>query len=118
MLIEKKVAAQEVSDWNQSQNERKMEFEQAEQQFVDSFLDSADTDGFTDEQIEDAITTLRNKFGFESSRLNTLKASTVDAETRRDQEAEIKQLISLNLCLLYTSPSPRDRQKSRMPSSA
>ena len=25
---------------------------------------------------------------------------------------------SLNTCLLYTSPSPRDRQKSRMPSSA
>ena len=24
----------------------------------------------------------------------------------------------LSLCLLYTSPSPRDRQKSRMPSSA
>ena len=24
----------------------------------------------------------------------------------------------LKLCLLYTSPSPRDRQKSRMPSSA
>ena len=23
-----------------------------------------------------------------------------------------------NFCLLYTSPSPRDRQKSRMPSSA
>ena len=26
--------------------------------------------------------------------------------------------IHFNLCLLYTSPSPRDRQKSRMPSSA
>ena len=25
---------------------------------------------------------------------------------------------SPNVCLLYTSPSPRDRQKSRMPSSA
>ena len=25
---------------------------------------------------------------------------------------------SINRCLLYTSPSPRDRQKSRMPSSA
>ena len=25
---------------------------------------------------------------------------------------------ALNICLLYTSPSPRDRQKSRMPSSA
>ena len=24
----------------------------------------------------------------------------------------------LGICLLYTSPSPRDRQKSRMPSSA
>ena len=30
-----------------------------------------------------------------------------------------KQLSKLNVgCLLYTSPSPRDRQKSRMPSSA
>ena len=28
------------------------------------------------------------------------------------------RLPSLQTCLLYTSPSPRDRQKSRMPSSA
>ena len=27
-------------------------------------------------------------------------------------------LIHMYVCLLYTSPSPRDRQKSRMPSSA
>ena len=27
-------------------------------------------------------------------------------------------VIIINTCLLYTSPSPRDRQKSRMPSSA
>ena len=27
-------------------------------------------------------------------------------------------LKQLSTCLLYTSPSPRDRQKSRMPSSA
>ena len=27
-------------------------------------------------------------------------------------------LAFVNRCLLYTSPSPRDRQKSRMPSSA
>ena len=26
--------------------------------------------------------------------------------------------VMINDCLLYTSPSPRDRQKSRMPSSA
>ena len=28
------------------------------------------------------------------------------------------RLVGINSCLLYTSPSPRDRQKSRMPSSA
>ena len=27
-------------------------------------------------------------------------------------------LVEVDACLLYTSPSPRDRQKSRMPSSA
>ena len=40
--------------------------------------------------------------------------------------SEVKQLLQLlndspeleKTCLLYTSPSPRDRQKSRMPSSA
>ena len=34
-------------------------------------------------------------------------------KTRKDSE-----LAPNNTCLLYTSPSPRDRQKSRMPSSA
>ena len=29
-----------------------------------------------------------------------------------------KQMVQYMFCLLYTSPSPRDRQKSRMPSSA
>ena len=29
-----------------------------------------------------------------------------------------KEQIVFSSCLLYTSPSPRDRQKSRMPSSA
>ena len=28
------------------------------------------------------------------------------------------QLVRADLCLLYTSPSPRDRTRSRMPSSA
>ena len=30
----------------------------------------------------------------------------------------IGKMIDVWICLLYTSPSPRDRQKSRMPSSA
>ena len=32
---------------------------------------------------------------------------------------DIKKVeVSLKVCLLYTSPSPRDRTRSRMPSSA
>ena len=30
----------------------------------------------------------------------------------------LQKNIELNICLLYTSPSPRDRTRSRMPSSA
>ena len=33
-------------------------------------------------------------------------------------EAEQRLSKPIDICLLYTSPSPRDRQKSRMPSSA
>ena len=31
---------------------------------------------------------------------------------------EVAILLGINGCLLYTSPSPRDRTRSRMPSSA
>ena len=34
------------------------------------------------------------------------------------ETVELNETLPLLACLLYTSPSPRDRQKSRMPSSA
>ena len=40
-----------------------------------------------------------------------------DRIKRPDEDAELSYLHRVT-CLLYTSPSPRDRQKSRMPSSA
>ena len=43
------------------------------------------------------------------------KGNVVGKPEDLQQEAA---LIGLGGCLLYTSPSPRDRQKSRMPSSA
>ena len=38
--------------------------------------------------------------------------------TSLDEETENADVASLERCLLYTSPSPRDRTRSRMPSSA
>ena len=41
------------------------------------------------------------------------------SQVEKDSDEEIEELIQQReICLLYTSPSPRDRQKSRMPSSA
>ena len=46
----------------------------------------------------------------------------VVAQTKEERDAKDKKTYLGNVqvvcCLLYTSPSPRDRQKSRMPSSA
>ena len=48
---------------------------------------------------------------------------TVQLETRPVDPYSVNVWViaigeNLYICLLYTSPSPRDRQKSRMPSSA
>ena len=38
--------------------------------------------------------------------------------TAREMEAQVLDSMDLERCLLYTSPSPRDVEESRMPSSA
>ena len=43
---------------------------------------------------------------------------TYGHETWNLDATVIRKINNFNACLLYTSPSPRDRQKSRMPSSA
>ena len=95
--VRKEAAAQRRKDWNNQETDRKQEFEKAEQELVNSFIDSSDTDGFTDEQIDDAITTLRDTFGMESSELSALKNSTVDAKQREVQEDAIETLVANNL---------------------
>ena len=46
------------------------------------------------------------------------KRDTVVWMLTKKQEVEHLKRINPNLCLLYTSPSPRDQRGSRMPSSA
>ena len=62
-----------------------------------------------------------NSLGYKSSRANysdNFYQHINDAEAGGDGQPSSNVLSHGTGCLLYTSPSPRDRQKSRMPSSA
>ena len=70
---------------------------------------------FTMKQLHDLVEAQSNQ-----------SKSITDTKTAKERIQRVKDfeqnkedyLKKLNRCLLYTSPSPRDRQKSRMPSSA
>ena len=49
------------------------------------------------------------------ARISEYRESRIEAEESGEERPRVTNYIG---CLLYTSPSPRDRQKSRMPSSA
>ena len=50
--------------------------------------------------------------------LNVLYRFTLDLYLNLNLHLDTSEFDWYPFCLLYTSPSPRDRQKSRMPSSA
>ena len=62
----------------------------------------------------------KNKnFANTASRISAIASSVMDLHVRialQEVDREKRRLISG--CLLYTSPSPRDKRQSRMPSSA
>ena len=51
-------------------------------------------------------------------KLDTYTVSTINFAVDWEAKSLNTFTNTPNTCLLYTSPSPRDRQKSRMPSSA
>ena len=71
----------------------------------------------------DDIKQVRSKQGFVFQKPIMLRRSALDnviypLSLRGVPRAEAKQRASAMICLLYTSPSPRDLSTSRMPSSA
>ena len=51
--------------------------------------------------------------------INSLKSMQFEQFVRKDgPQSHYKKTGTPTICLLYTSPSPRDRTRSRMPSSA
>ena len=71
---------------------------------------SIEPDVFVQSTVNRAADTL----GGDLSKEERIKKLKIIAKTTVD----IYGIGMYSLCLLYTSPSPRDRQKSRMPSSA
>ena len=73
-----------------------------------------------DRQVSDARQMLQNEHG--------QAANIKSKSTKKNVQAAIESAISVlskyrdagdrGICLLYTSPSPRDKRQSRMPSSA
>ena len=53
-----------------------------------------------------------------TERLNPSASRITQAQLHESHPGITSIRLKVLLCLLYTSPSPRDRQKSRMPSSA
>ena len=53
----------------------------------------------------------------EAETINFILADGLGFSNLQSTDSYLNEHIN-NVCLLYTSPSPRDRQKSRMPSSA
>ena len=49
---------------------------------------------------------------------NPVALARIQAGITQEELAKLMNVTQAYVCLLYTSPSPRDRQKSRMPSSA
>ena len=55
--------------------------------------------------------------GYETTEARQILVTKIDKASPADGVLKINDVI-LSTCLLYTSPSPRDKRQSRMPSSA
>ena len=88
----------------------------------DMFMDPMEERGARDRALEDSVQQAEQS-GLSADgacRLRDILSRRVDAfrhALRGDPPARVEPM-KVQLCLLYTSPSPRDKRQSRMPSSA
>ena len=74
---------------------------------------------FVVENLEAACHQWSNNFGIGPFFVKDYQPGTFDEVTYRGAPADLSMRVALaQACLLYTSPSPRDVEESRMPSSA
>ena len=69
---------------------------------------------FKDGTSDEAITEALNAVGGLKDKIE----GVLEVQSGKDFSGRSGNFTHGIICLLYTSPSPRDRQKSRMPSSA
>ena len=70
----------------------------------------------SDEELNQAMATIAQRNGMSIEQFRDALAK--DGLSFNDARDQVSREMVISRCLLYTSPSPRDRQKSRMPSSA
>eukprot|EP00828_Plagiopyla_frontata_P037960 TRINITY_DN4980_c0_g1_i4.p5 TRINITY_DN4980_c0_g1~~TRINITY_DN4980_c0_g1_i4.p5 ORF type:complete len:101 (-),score=32.11 TRINITY_DN4980_c0_g1_i4:24-326(-) len=93
-----------------NENKGKYQFRQNLRQLFEEF-DKDNSGSLQMDELRDLLTANLRKY--------EEKAKAKGGETLEQFQEMVANLVEETMiCLLYTSPSPRDRQKSRMPSSA
>ena len=91
------------------------------QSFESKLQDAVDAAAIYGAVIPDGLNEDDDGFGDEDTNDNSEFIAQVKAHFLSQlnvPDVELTYFNAIPTCLLYTSPSPRDRQKSRMPSSA
>ena len=71
----------------------------------------------TGEEVRSEILKLTNRLR-NSTRFGNVFINRDMTANEREYDKKLREELKIKSCLLYTSPSPRDKRQSRMPSSA